>query len=184
MKDNNVLPDPYVYKLGYIILYLPSIDIAPKLNIDNEVLYAKDKFHMSILGVKEYIGKLSKKLTISEEEAETIIMRESAKILKDNPISFSRFKDDIRLVKESDKKTIAIMCEADGVESFFNKLKKVLKIEMATQPVHSTVYTREDGRGIGMINQKELSEFSRPLVSNETIIVKKALNWDKLNEIR
>ena len=74
------------------------------------------------------------------------------------------------------------MCEAGGVESFFEKLIDVLKIEIATQPVHSTIYTREDGRGIGMINEEELSAFSRPLAEDELIIAKSALNWDELNK--
>lgn len=173
-----ILPTPYEFKMGYIILYLPKFKIAPKFKIDREILYAKDKFHMSILGVKEYVEALAEKINITPEQAESKMLKESGKILENNPISFVRFKDDIRLVQEADKKTIAIMCEADGIEAFFEKLRDILKIDIATQPVHSTIYTREDGRGIGMINQKELLKFSRPLTQEESIIAKKALNWD------
>ncbi|MEI8060802.1 MAG: hypothetical protein WCG99_00715 [Candidatus Berkelbacteria bacterium] len=175
--SSEFLPKSYDFKMGYIILYIPSLNIAPKLDIDGEKLYAKDKFHMSILGVKNYVEALSKNKKITLEQAESEILKESGKILEKKPVRFVRFKDDIKLVQEADKKTIVIMCEAEGIETFFEELQNVLKIDIATQPVHSTIYTREDGRGIGMINEEELSDFSRPLSEVELNIAKEALNW-------
>lgn len=177
-----LLPEPYKYSMGYIILPLHALDVAKTVSIDGETLYAKEKFHMSILGIKNYAKALTEKLQINPGEAEERILRESARILGEKPVRFLRFVDDIRLVEEDDKKTIAVMCEAENLDNFFDKLREALGIEIATQPVHSTIYTREGGCGIGMINQDELDSFSKPLTEDELPSVKEALNWDKLSK--
>jgi hypothetical protein len=172
-------PDQYYFSGGYVGLHYPLHRIAPSVEIDGEKLLAKLEFHLSIFSVKRYAPRLAEKISISVEEAERRIIVESGKLLSRRPLRI-RFKDELRLAEESGKKTIVIMCAADGIEEFFIDMRRAFGLDIPTQPTHMTLYTRADGLGIGLVSEQEVNALTRSVTAQESESIKKAIRFVEL----
>lgn len=171
-------PNPYYYAKGWIALPYELGEIAPSIKIDGEILYVKPEFHfhMSIFPVKDWLAHWAEK---SPEEAESALLNEAAKLLKQFPVTILKLRGEYRLAQKEDRKTVVVMCEAINIDKFAEGMGKFLGIEIPVQPAHITLYTRKSNGsllGIGLGSTEELEEISRPLSGEETKAVEFALS--------
>jgi len=172
------LPKGYRYDSGYVGLPYALPEIAQEIEIDGEILVAKPEFHMSILSIKKYGPMLAEKEGITAKAAEERVLFEASKLLAANSITIKYFKNELRLAEEREKKTIIIMCEANGADELFVGIRRALNLEITTQPFHVTLYTRDVG--IGLTSEQEVDDQTRLLTTEESERVKKAINFDLL----
>jgi len=176
------LPSPYRLSSGWIGRPYEIQSIAPTINIDGETLYAKPEFHMSIFSVKKYAPELADKQKVSIEAAEQTLLENAAELLSSNPVKVTALRDEFRLVEEGEKKTIVVMCDAEGLGEFFIGMKKLLGSDLSLQPTHITLYTREGGGGIGPASNNDVIKLSRELTADEKQLVKRGLRFNSNND--
>ncbi|QQG50034.1 MAG: hypothetical protein HZB70_00395 [Candidatus Berkelbacteria bacterium] len=179
MASENLLAG-YRYAGGYVGLPYETPLIASTLEIDGETLVKKSEFHMSIFCVKKYAPEMAQLKGVSEEDAEQTILEEASRLLKQFPISIEQFKDEFRLAEERDKKTVVVMCQAKNLQEFFDGMRQALGMDFLNQPTHVTLYTRENGSGIGLPDPEEVAKITRLLTPEETESVKNAINFESL----
>lgn len=177
---NQGLPKQYQYSGGYIGLPYDMHRIAPTLEIDGETLERKTEFHMSIFCVKKYAPILAEELGASVEQAEKTILDNASKILEKHAVSIDRFRGELRLAEERDKKTVVIMCNANNLGGFFSHMRDALSMDFPDQPTHVTLYKRRGGMGIGLPDPEEVSKITRLLNEEEMRIVKNAIGFSEL----
>lgn len=172
------LPSQYSYLRGYVILPMTVGPMKEQIQIDGETLYVKpeQRVHMSILSVKKYAPMIAEHRGIALEDAEKLILETSAELLNMHPISFDEFTGDYLLAEEEEKKTIVRMCQASGINEFFDGLRKKFDVDIPNQPTHVTLYTREGGVGIGLTSEDDIKALTRKLSPEEKDLVIAAVN--------
>src|SRR5579884_2838896 len=157
------LPEPLFFKQGYVTLPVKVVGIPKKLVVKGVEVYAKAEFHVSILKVEKYLPAVVEKVKIYEDEAQNEILRTVSEFVKKNPLKFERLIDEFRFVEEAENKTVIVMCQVQNVDKLYDHLRLTLTIDLQTQPTHITLYTLDNGNGIGLTDQTELSNLSEVL---------------------
>lgn len=170
-----VLPEGYKYGKGWLGIHHELGNVAPELEIDGETLRAKDEFHMSIFSVKKYAPLIAEQINKPESEVELQILEEAIRLLELIPVTVKNLRDEFRLAEEDEKKTVVVMCDANGLEEFFAGIRKAFSIDIPLQPTHITLYTRDGG--IGLTNNEDVQKLTRPLTTDESELFKKAINF-------
>lgn len=81
-----------------------------------------------------------------------------------------RLGEELRRAKKGEAETIIKMCDVDGIEEYLRKVESALGLESSSiehPPTHTTVYTLENGQGIGIANQQQLDELTTVLSPEE-----------------
>jgi len=176
MNEENLI-EGFQYRKGWIGTPYVLENADPKLDIDDETLVIKPNFHMSIFSVKKYAAQIAQETGQDEPEVEKHIIEEAKQLLQTNPVTIGELRDEFRLALEGEKKTVVVMCEAKGLEDFFNGMRQALKIDIPAQPTHITLYTRDGGAGIGLASEEEVRRLTRLLTTAESELVKKAIKF-------
>lgn len=170
---------------GYISLPV-TLEPWPKagtIYVDGETLLLKKEFHVSILSVKRYAPFLAKKTGQSVEEAFAELAKETGSYLRlsSMPFGLDKIRDEFRIASEEPKKSALVMCDVVGIERLFDFVRQRFKLEIPTQPTHVTLYTRNDGKGIGLVNDEEMAVLSRPATAEEATVLRQAIDLDNLS---
>ncbi len=153
------------------------IELSPiaTLNIQNINFFAKKEFHISILATKKYIPLLSQKLKITKEQALSTILSEVDKFVTKVPIKFAAFSDEIRMAKREDRSSLIAAVKVSNIELLYDYLRTAFKMSFEAQPTHITLYTLENGLGIGINDIDELNRLSARLNKEESTLIMKAV---------
>jgi hypothetical protein len=60
-----------------------------------------------------------------------------------------------------------VMADVEGLHELYESLSQRLDAEITPPPAHVTLYTRPGGRGIGLHDDTDLRELTRPLTGAE-----------------
>lgn len=164
-----------LYSKGYIMLPI-QVSLAPRLKIQDVEFVAKKEFHISILATKKYVPILANKLQLSEEQSLNRLLSEVDKFVSQSDITFKSFTKEIRMAKREDRTTLIILVKIKNIDALYERLRDVFQIDFEIQPTHVTLYTLENGLGIGLNSKEELNGLSSKLTEAEALPVIKALN--------
>lgn len=179
MNERIDLPGGLFYSLGYVMLP-HEITIAPTVKVGETIYYAKKEFHISIIAIKNYAPVLAEKLGITSEEATTQILEEVKTQLSSFPISFKDYTNDVRVVFREDRSSIIIFVEVVGIKELYDHLKSKFEMEFYPQPTHITLYTLENGKGIGLNSSREVEKLTRKLDSKDVDTILKAIHLQEI----
>ncbi len=155
-------PPPYAYGLGYIYLPLKQLldEFPATVTAGGKELNKKDRFHVSLVCVKEIAPQIAKAGGISQTVAEYRLGIQFNEYVAEHPITLKRFQDEFRHVAENNNETIVMICSIDGLEDFFAELDVAWHISIPVQPAHTTLYCLRD-KGIGITSQAAMERYPK-----------------------
>lgn len=154
-----VLPKPYEYGRGYIILPLPHKlfeRLPDTVEVEGARLVRKEEFHVSLVCLKRIDPMLGDPI-ISTLEVESRILSLFCEYIRQTPPQFAGFTRTLRYAVKEDRASVVIECIVAHLEEFFSTCERALSIVVSPQPTHVTLYARTPHGGIG-INSKEEME--------------------------
>jgi hypothetical protein len=80
--------------------------------------------------------------------------------VREHPIQFSRFKDDLRLAVSPGRVSVAARCVMQGMEGYFEKIRSLYGITLPAQPTHVSLYTLT-GKAVGIDTTEEMESFKK-----------------------
>lgn len=140
------------YNKGYIALWCENYDLPDTFEIGDEALIKKDHFHVSLLCVKNILEVYPDK----EDE----IIQYFCDFLKDNEIKLEGFSGEFRVATHEERKSLVGLCVVTNLHKFAEYLTEQIRLEVAPQPAHVTLYTLQQNMGIGLNSSDELEEKS------------------------
>ena len=167
--------------------FLKLIEVPP-LKDEIEALGTKWKlkpeFHVTMVG---FASKLDKKYKEAEaaagrkvSNADAAVAVEAALKKAGDGMQFRvRFTPETRrVVKEAGvTETVIKMCDVEGIEEYLGRVETELGLPVGSierPPTHTTVYTLENGQGIGIPNATRLEEMSKILSPEELTELREA----------
>jgi hypothetical protein len=82
-----------------------------------------------------------------------------------------RLGSELRLAEEGEERTLLVMARVDGLGALYEELSRRLGAPLAPPPAHVTLYTRPEGKAIGLHDERELRRLTRPLDGEEAAAV-------------
>ncbi|MFC1787866.1 hypothetical protein ACFLZY_01455 [Patescibacteria group bacterium] len=153
-----------------------SIDVeVPGIPEELEVLgqkwIKKPEFHITLIGFATKLDKLIK--TAAATRGEKVSNKEVKNMIKDvleKLSETSRFEvkmsNELRKAERDEDRTLIQMGEVEGVDEFLRSIEAEFQLEpesLKSPPVHITLYTGENGNGIGISTQEKLEELTVPI---------------------
>jgi hypothetical protein len=86
-----------------------------------------------------------------------------------------RVRDELRVVRRGEERTIIAMAGVDGLRELYEELSARLGAALELPPTHITLYTRPGGEGIGIHDGRELAQLTRRLAGDEEREVRDAI---------
>jgi hypothetical protein len=74
-----------------------------------------------------------------------------------------RVGEELRLVRRGEERTLVVMVRVDGLAELYRELSGRLGAPLAPPPAHITLYRRPGGESIGLHDETDLRELTRPL---------------------
>lgn len=142
-----------IYRWGYIMLPI-KVEIPAEIKVEGVTYFAKKEFHISLLAVEDYAKtdiELDKFVSLTKE------------FLKNNRVYFGKFLNEFRRVNRDYRSSVVIMVEINGLKELLDYLSENLKINIEYPPTHITLYTLENGLGIGVNNKSDLEKLTKPV---------------------
>ena len=150
---------------GGVILNI-DIPLRSEVELEGHRLVPKAETHATLIGFamkldKRYKAKLAEEGTpASNKEVKSMLGLAFAKAAEG--LSFEiEFADEYRWAERGEDTSILRMCNVRGADEFFSKLEQKLGFEIEQPPYHVTLYTGENGKGIGIANIAQLEERTR-----------------------
>src|SRR3954453_774380 len=88
-----------------------------------------------------------------------------------------RVSDELRVAREDEERTLLVMTSVDGLGELYTELAGRVGVPLAPPPTHITLYTRPDGKGIGLHEYADLRSMTRALTDAEAAEVRAATGW-------
>jgi hypothetical protein len=102
------------------------------------------------------------------------VARELAQAVEGRRAGPVRVRDELRLVRDGEERTIIMMVSVDGFAALYEELSGRLGAPLAPPPAHVTLYTRPGGGGIGVHDEQMLRDRTRVLTAREAAEVRAA----------
>ena len=128
---------------GYVFLSLPveAFSALPEtITVHEHDLTKKKEFHVTLVHAT----------SIPETELTALI----TDYIKEHPISFVSFTDDLRLAQEPGRTSVAARCTVTNLEGLFDRIEAVHGIRLPLQPAHVSLYVNAD-RGVGIDSEEQ-----------------------------
>jgi hypothetical protein len=120
----------------------------------------KHEFHVTALSAKRLVNLTAQDIDSVWRAVEATALRQE--------IGEVRLRvRELREVNEDDERTLVVMCDVDGLDELYETLSKRLDAVIPPPPAHVTLYTRPGGEGIGLHDDDDLRELTRPLTDGE-----------------
>jgi len=156
------LSDNYVYwgfheSIGYAGIKLSGL--PDNVSIKGHELPIKSEFHITLINLEDIAAlidkdnqeKIQKKLIVEVENYLRVDKLEKFKILKQ-----------FRFVQRDIRKSVIVMCKLPGADKFFKILREKYNADIPLQPFHITLYASPKDRGIGLLSDEEVEDYSEP----------------------
>lgn len=103
------------------------------------------------------------------------VWRELSQALQGRRAGPVRIRDELRLARRDEERTIIVMAGVDGLSGLYEELAARLGAPLRLPPSHVTLYTRPSGEGIGIHAAVELELLTRRLAGRVVVEVRAAI---------
>ncbi len=159
------------YENGYISLWLTDYPLPEIFAIAGETLHKKDRFHVSLLCVRDILE--------IKPDIEDKILEHFCDFCKENQIHFEGFSKEFRLARDDDRMSVVALCKILNLDKFAEYLTDKIGINIAPQPAHLTIYTLQPNVGIGL-NSPEEMELKTKLITVPEAVLAPLMGYKKI----
>lgn len=148
----------YIYEGGYIALpiSLPN-SLSATVTHDDNVYHLKDEFHISLVCVKRLQEMVA---NVDAKTAEEKILHLFKEYSMNNPVNSYTLSKEVRHVMKDERQTLVLMASVNGLSKLFDFINERLGTQFDTQPAHTTLYTLQPNKGIGILDRNELDSMT------------------------
>lgn len=149
--------------------------LQPQIEFQGKTFIVKPEFHVTMVGFAAKLDKRYKEA--AKARGETVSNSQAAEKVKEalngaaEGMTFRvQLGEELRRATKGEAETIIKMCDVDGIEEYLHKVESALDLESGSiehPPTHTTVYTLENGQGIGIANQQQFNELTTVLSPEE-----------------
>lgn len=158
------LPEGYSYHSeGYLWHVLPVevfSELPETVTVENETLIKKSEFHVTVVNsraiARDLAGDDLDEIAKIEEHLQVML----SKYVRDTPIEFVSFEDDLRLAVTEERTSIAARCQMKNVEGYFERITSEYGKEYPIQPPHVSLYTR-NGAAVGIDSIEQIESYKK-----------------------
>lgn len=160
---------------GGALLRVELPKLQPKIEFGGKIMVLKPEFHVSMIGFAAKLDKRYKDAAAARGEkvsnsqaAERVV--EALKTAAEGLQFKVQMGTETRRAVKGDAETIIRMCDVEGMSEYFSRVTAALGLpdgSIEPPPTHVTVYTLENGQGIGMANQEQLQALTQVLSAEE-----------------
>jgi hypothetical protein len=160
----------YPHARGSVLVPLAIFGLPEEIEFRGARWALKEELHVTAA----HAPWLAQRAGVSLEHA----WRELAAALEGRRAGPVRVGDELRVAREGEQRTIVVMVRVDGLGELYAELSGRLGAPLAPPPAHVTLYTRPEGKGIGLHDADDLRAMSRALTEREDAEVRAALGFD------
>ena len=153
-----------------VLVPLMLFGLPDRFEVDGMTWAVKDEFHVTAANTPW----LAQRAGVSIERA----WDELSAALEGRRAGPVRIGEELRLVRESDERTLIVMARVDGLGDLYAELSGRLGVPLAPPPTHITLYTRPGGEAIGVHDESELRLLTEPLRGRRAADVRAAIRFD------
>ncbi len=146
--------------LPIIISRLPN-----HIEVNGNIFVRKTSFHISLV----CIGRLIKRHNISISNFIEKVINDFCEFVKDNDVSFLRFRDEFRFVEENERKSIVVMCDISNLDNFFDVLNEKYNLTLPYQPTHVSLFTLQPDKAIFLTDASDVKTLTRVILKPSEI---------------
>src|SRR3989344_2718297 len=139
--------------LPVLLQNLPS-----EIAIDDNKLYLKSSFHVSLVCINEII----KKHKVSIQDFRDSVVKDFCEFTTTNNIQVLQHKE-FQYVEEKNLKTVIVMCKVSNLDKFFEILNKKYNLNIEYPPTHVTLYAHDGKTGIFLTDSDDIKNFTVPV---------------------
>jgi len=154
--------------LGTLLIHLNKEDIGlsdERVQFHDKVFEPKEEVHITIIG-----KSLGRQLKEAGEE-DPLIGSQIRQAIAETDWSYKVTDKMYHVSKDKQKRgpqgdlqfvhaeSIILMVDVVGIQNFYEKLDRIIQMELEAPPTHITLYTYGDPVGIGLASQAEFREF-------------------------
>lgn len=160
---------------GGALLKVELPTLQPKIEFGGKTMVLKPEFHVTLVGFAAKLDKRFKDAAAArgEKVSNSLAAERVAAALK-TAAEGLQFKvqmgTETRHAVKGEAETIIRMCDVEGMSEYFSRVAAALGLpegSIEAPPTHVTVYTLENGQGIGIPNQEQLQALTTVLSEEE-----------------
>ena len=159
-----LLPEGYSHHPeGYLWHVLPAekFEHLPEtVLVEGKKLDKKSEFHVTVANARSIARDIAGDDPIAVQRIEERLQAVLAEYLRETPIQFDGFEDDLRLAAVAERVSIAARCRMSNVEGYFERIRQELGKEYPLQPPHVSLYTAT-GLAVGINSTEEMEAFKK-----------------------
>lgn len=144
----------YPHARGSVLVPLPLLALPESIDAAGERWARKKEMHVTAVSTQALARR------IGDQEAAWSAIAAALEGRQAGPVEL---RDELRVVRDGDERTIIAMAEVAGLAELHGAIAAKLGIEPQPPPAHVTLYTRPGGAGIGLHTPEQLERLSRPL---------------------
>lgn len=160
-----ILRDGYPFALtlrGTIVLPVTLPELPPAIEIKGESLLVKSAFHVSVVCP----GEMVRKYQLDIPDFVDRVVKDFSQFIETHRVSVVRYTDEFRFAVQDDLRTLILMCEVSEINEFFDQLNQMYHLNVEYPPMHVTLYTKQQDKGIFVIDsddrEKRTTVIERP----------------------
>jgi hypothetical protein len=150
----------YAIERGVLLIPLTLVGLERELELLGLPWQRKHEFHVTALSAERLVNLTGRDIDIVWRAVERASVRHEIGTVT------LRVRE-LRLVHEDDERTLVVMSDVEGLDELYETLSGRLDTEISPPPAHVTLYTRPGGKGIGLHDDADLRELTRPLTDAE-----------------
>jgi hypothetical protein len=150
----------YAIERDVVLIPLTLVGLERELNLLGLAWRRKHEFHVTALSAERLVNLTGRNIDAVWQAVEAAVLRQEIG-------GVSLRVRELRLVNEDDERTLVVMCDVEGLAELYETLSERLGTDIPPPPAHVTLYTRPGGEGIGLHDDTDLHELTRPLTDAE-----------------
>lgn len=150
------------YNKGYIALWCKDYDLPATFMVEGEALFKKDRFHVSLLCVKNILA--------ANPDIEAEVLRHFCDFIQEHQVQFAGFTKEFRLAEADERKSVVALCQVSNLHKLAAYLNEKIGVTIAPQPAHVTIYTLQANAGIGLNSPEEMAEKTEQIEVPEAVL--------------
>lgn len=159
-----MLPKGYSYnKEGYLWFILPVekfSGLPETIDVKGKTFTRKSEFHVTIVNARAIAREIAGTDEHRVPEIEADLQKLLADYVKETPILFDHFEDDVRLAVTSERVSLAARCKMRNIEGYFDSIKARYGKEFPLQPAHVSIYTHT-GAAVGIDSKVQMESYEK-----------------------
>src|SRR3954470_17039177 len=154
---------------GSVLVPVNLFGLPEEIEVLGEPWAVKDEFHVTAAHAPFLAERAG--MTLDDAWGELAAAVEGRRA---GPV---RVSDELRIAREGEERTLLVMASVDGLGELYAELGGRLGALLALPPTHITLYTRPDGKGIGLHDDGDLRTMTKVLSDDDAAEVRAVTGW-------